>query len=94
MFSTADFTAPVDYYRENLKFFEEPENAYNLPYYAPGLYLLGEHDIYISKKTGPMQQEMYQNLEFKIVYGANHLVHQDDWVETNNLMRQFLSIHD
>jgi pimeloyl-ACP methyl ester carboxylesterase len=58
---------------------------------APGLYLLGEKDLYISKDSGPELQKLFKNLEFKIVPKADHFCQQDEPEEVNRLMREFLS---
>lgn len=83
-------TSPINYYRANFSFHKKvvhpkPEN------FAPGLYLVGERDLYISKDSGPRLQKQFKNLEFKIVDKANHFCQQDKPEEVNKLMRDFLS---
>lgn len=58
--------------------------------YAPGLFILGENDLYISKSTGPILQKQFEKLQFEVIEGANHFVQQDAPDKTNALMRKFL----
>lgn len=58
--------------------------------FAPGLYLLGENDLYISKATGPILQKQFENLQFEVVKDANHFLQQDAPEKTNALLRKFL----
>ncbi|XP_063709836.1 epoxide hydrolase 1-like [Culicoides brevitarsis] len=83
-------TGPINYYRANFSFNKE----FDIPKpdkFAPGLYLLGEHDLYISKGSGPLLQKEFKNLEFKVVAKANHFCQQDKPKEVNEMMREFLS---
>lgn len=57
----------------------------------PGLFALGENDIYISMKTGVEMQKKLKNLRFEIVKGANHFLHQDAADDVNKLMTIFLN---
>lgn len=83
-------TAPINYYRANFSFHKKVVQP-KPDTFAPGLYLLGESDLYISKETGPMLQKQFKNLEFKVVDKANHFCQQDKPEEVNKLMREFLS---
>lgn len=82
-------TYPINYYRANLKKLGNSKITKPTKF-APGLYLLGETDLYISKKSGPLLQKYYDNLDFKIVKNANHFAQQDQPEEVNRLMREFL----
>jgi len=82
-------TGPVNYYRANLSAFKVPKSS-KPKKCAPGLYILGENDLYISKKTGPMLQKQFENLQYEVVKGSNHFVQQDTPQKTNALLRKFL----
>lgn len=84
-------TPPINYYRANFtdSSMRAPKPPKDIPH-VPGLYLLGEKDLYISKATGPLLQERFNNLEFKIVQGAGHFVQQDKPDLVNEIMREFL----
>lgn len=83
-------TEPINYYRANLtaslKTVQPPANVRHVP----GLYLLGEHDAYISQKSGPLQKKELNNLEFLMVPKVCHFLQQADPVAVNSIMRQFL----
>lgn len=83
------FTPPINYYRANLRVFAGLPQP-KVEKYAPGLFLLGEKDMYISQKTGPQQQRRNANLRFECVRDANHFVQQDAPEAVNKLMREFL----
>ncbi|XP_058066517.1 epoxide hydrolase 4-like [Anopheles bellator] len=83
-------TYPINYYRQNLRFFAggpppKPKT------FAPGLYLLGEKDAYVSKETGPLLQRDFENLDFKIVPGVDHFLQQHNPELVNRYMREFLA---
>ncbi|XP_055628634.1 epoxide hydrolase 3-like [Toxorhynchites rutilus septentrionalis] len=83
-------TPPINYYRAN----RAPRSSSVCPpadvSSVPGLYLLGELDMYISKETGSMMQKQFEKLEFRIVPGADHFLQQHKPVLVNQLMREFL----
>lgn len=81
-------TPPLNYYRANLQF--NTKNRIKPSSFAPGLYLLGEHDMYISKDTGPILQKIYKNLDYQTVKDGNHFIQQDKYQEVNRIMREFL----
>lgn len=83
-------TAPINYYRKNLQFFGGDKAPSKIAKFAPGLYILGEHDLYIAPESGPMLQKYYENLRFETIAGANHFVQQDAPEQTNKLIREFL----
>ncbi|KAJ6639987.1 Epoxide hydrolase 4 [Pseudolycoriella hygida] len=82
-------TGPVNYYRANLSPFKKMKSSKPAAF-APGLYLLGEKDLYISKATGALLQDEFNNLDFEIVKDANHFLQQDAPQKTNALIRKFL----
>ncbi|KXJ82329.1 epoxide hydrolase 1 [Aedes albopictus] len=85
-------TPPINYYRAN--FTASAKRNVRPPKdipHVPGLYLLGENDLFISKATGPLLQKQFNNLEFKIVQGAGHFVQQDKPDLVNQIMREFLA---
>uniref|UniRef100_A0A182YBN1 Apyrase n=1 Tax=Anopheles stephensi TaxID=30069 RepID=A0A182YBN1_ANOST len=84
-------TYPINYYRENFRFFTRKLTPPKPSTYAPGLYLLGENDLYISKETGPLMQQEFENLEFRIVPGVDHFLQQHKPDVVNQYMREFLS---
>ncbi|XP_058835206.1 epoxide hydrolase 1-like [Topomyia yanbarensis] len=83
-------TEPLNYYRANMrsavKIHSPPAD---IPH-VPGLYLLGEKDIYISKESGPLMEKQFNNLEFKIVPGVDHFLQQHNPELVNSLIREFL----
>lgn len=83
-------TGPINYYRANFSFTKKVVHP-KPDTFAPGLYLVGERDLYISKETGPLLQKQFKNLELKVVDNANHFCQQDKPEEVNKLMREFLS---
>lgn len=83
-------TGPINYYRANFSFNKKVENP-KVESFSPGLYLLGENDLYISRETGPLLQKQFKNLDFQIVKKANHFCQQDKPQEVNEIMREFLS---
>lgn len=83
-------TPPINYYRANFATSKwTPKPAKDIQP-VPGLYLLGEEDLFISKKTGELLQKSFNNLEFKFVPGAGHFAQQDKPDLVNKLMREFL----
>lgn len=83
-------TGPLNYYRANFSFAKKVAQT-KPDTFSPGLYLVGDNDLYISKETGPLLQKQFKNLEFKVVDNANHFCQQDKPEEVNKLMREFLS---
>lgn len=82
-------TYPINYYRAAKFLFPDPP----LPrpsYFVPGLFMLGEKDRYISRKSGRMAKKLFDNLEFKLITGANHFSQQNCPDETNRLIKEFL----
>jgi hypothetical protein len=63
------FIGPLNYYRANTKFLNPDPPTKRPETFAKGLYMLGEHEKYISKKTGKVIQKYYDNLEFKVIKG-------------------------
>uniref|UniRef100_A0A182JK48 AB hydrolase-1 domain-containing protein n=1 Tax=Anopheles atroparvus TaxID=41427 RepID=A0A182JK48_ANOAO len=84
-------TYPINYYRDNFRFFSNALRPPKPKTFAPGLYLLGEKDLYISKETGPLMQREFDNLEFKIVPGVDHFLQQHNPELVNRYMREFLA---
>lgn len=83
-------TYPINYYRANFGTrVQSGRPPADVPH-APGLYLLGENDAYISKETGPLMQKEYNNLSFKIVPGVDHFLQQHNPTLVNRVMREFL----
>jgi len=85
-------TGPINYYRAlgglNILFPDKP-----LPKpskFVPGLFMLGEKDKYIMQSTGKSAKQYYDNLEFKVIHGANHFAQQHKPEETNRLIREFI----
>lgn len=83
-------TGPINYYRANAKFIFPDPPLERPTHFVPGLYMLGENDHFISQSTGKVLQTYYDNLEFKIVAGANHFSQQHKPEETNRIIREFL----
>ncbi|CRK96598.1 CLUMA_CG009929, isoform A [Clunio marinus] len=83
-------TGPINYYRASAKFLFPDQPLKRPEKFAPGLYMLGEGDKYISPDSGKMAKELYDNLDFKFIKGANHFAQQHKPDETNRLIREFL----
>lgn len=83
-------TFPINYYRANFGTRVQTSRPPTDIPHAPGLYLLGEKDAYISKETGPLMQKEFSNLSFKIVPGVDHFLQQDNPTLVNRTMREFL----
>lgn len=82
-------TYPINYYRAFRIL--NPDPRLPMPKNpAPGLFLLGEYDKYISRDTGKYAQKEIQKLEFKLIKGANHFAQQHKPQETNLMIREFL----
>lgn len=82
-------TAPINYYRAIRILYPDrklpkPKN------YSPGILLLGEYDRYISRETGKLAKIELDNLDFKLINGANHFCQQHKPDETNRMIREFL----
>lgn len=89
MFGRPDaLTAPLNYYRFN--FMRRCDKPIRPTEYKPGLFLLGQHEKYISLETGPLSEELYPNLRYRVVPNANHFAQQNTPSTVNSLMRQFL----
>ena len=85
-------TASINYYRANMKFLN-PDPSLERPLkFSRGLFLLGEKDYYISKDAASMMQKNFENLDFKVIEGANHFAQQNKPEETNRLIREFLRL--
>lgn len=83
------FTAPINYYRANLRSSLKSIRPPEIPH-VPGLYLLGEHDKYISQKTGPLQEKEFDNLKFLMVPEVDHFLQQHNPDKVNTIIREFL----
>lgn len=84
-------TGPINYYRANIV--NIVLGKYSLPRlekYAPGLYLHGERDLYVSDVFVQVLENMYPNLEGKLIPEASHFAQQDKPEAVNRLMREFL----
>lgn len=91
-FSQADaIRGPINYYRANARFFTKLPYVQRPTNFAKGLYVLGEKDIYISKRSGKLLQKYYDNLEFKIMKNTQHFLQQENPEETNEFIRDFLN---
>lgn len=84
-----DFTYPINYYRNTLTprrpFKKMTDDG------APGLYLLGDGEKFISKETLPKAQKLFKNLEVGIIPNANHFAQEVNPVETNRIIREFFN---
>ena len=82
-------TAPINYYRAIKILY--PDAALSRPKKcAPGLFLLGEYDKYISREIGKLAIKEIDNLDFKLILGANHFAQQHKPDQTNLMIREFL----
>lgn len=82
-------TGPINYYRAARVLY--PDAPLQRPKKcAPGLFLLGEHDKYVSRETGNLAKAEIDNLDFKLIPGANHFAQQHKPDQTNLMIREFL----
>lgn len=84
------FTGPINYYRAAVNFLSPDPKVPRPSTFVPGLFMLGENDKYISRDSGKLSQKRYDNLDFKIIKGANHFAQQHAPEETNRLIREFI----
>jgi epoxide hydrolase 4 len=83
-------TGPINYYRASIGLILT-EKPFNRPTsFAPGLFLLGDDDKYISQDSGAATQKYYENLEYKVVEGAKHFAQQCEPEKINRLIRDFI----
>ena len=82
-------TPPINYYRA-IRILNPDEPLPRPSHFVPGLFLLGEYDKYIARATGKLAKEEFDNLEFKLIKGANHFAQQHKPEETNRILREFL----
>lgn len=66
-------TGPINYYRAGAKFLFPDPPLPRPTTFAPGLFMLGEGDKYISRDSGKMAQKCYDNLDFKLIKGKINL---------------------
>lgn len=84
------FTGPINYYRAAAKFLVLDTPIKRPSMFPPGLLLLGEGDKYISRACGKLTKKLYDNLQFKLIRGANHFAQQHAPDETNRMIREFI----
>lgn len=83
-------TAGINYYRANEATYI-PSPPPSTKEFAPGFYILGDKDAYISKMSGLLLQRVYPKLKYEVVLRANHFVQQDDPVTLNKYIRRFVN---
>lgn len=83
-------TSPINYYRANVNILTPDTYVKRPDKFAPGLLLLGEHDIYIHRKIEVMMKKRYDNMEFQFIKNANHFAQQHQPQETNRIIQEFL----
>lgn len=88
-------TAGLNYYRANLGALLTGVSSDGLDG-TDGMYILGEHDKYVSKVTLELTAQDYPKVRVVSVPGANHFPHENNPKATNDLLRAFLgtSPHD
>ena len=82
-------TSGLNYYRAALRILFADSLPRPLSF-APGLFLLGERDIFISQQCGINAQKKYDNLDFQIIHGADHFAIQSSPDKTNQIIREFI----
>lgn len=85
-------TPPLNYYR-NIKRNSRTKSMKHIKSFAPGLYMIGELDKYISIDTAPPTIEMYKNLQFAQIKGSNHFAQQDTPDQVNEIIDDFLNFN-
>lgn len=83
-------TGPINYYRAAAKFLFPDPPLPRPSSYVPGLFMIGEGDKYVSRDCGKLAQRRFEQLDFKLIKGANHFAQQHAPEETNRLIREFL----
>lgn len=81
------FTNPLNYYRANFLRNFEIERRKNIP---RGLMILGEKDAFISRTTCSLIQDNYKDFQVEILKGGRHFIQQENYVEVNEILRNFL----
>lgn len=90
-FSQKDaFKGPLNYYRANSNYLFPGPPVQRPKNFSKGIYILGEHEKYISRKSGKLMAQEYENLEFKIVENAGHFVHTDAPEVLNSIVKKLL----
>ena len=84
-------TSPINYYRANVYILSSDSRVERPEKFAPGLLLLGEHDIYINRKVENLMMKHYDNMQFKFIKNANHFAQQHQPEETNRIIQKFLN---
>ena len=83
-------TPPLNYYKAAVRqpLLRPPPNKLEIE--VRGLLIFGELDAYLVLDNVKVAQDFVNNLEGRIVKGANHFVQQDDPDTVNRYMREFL----
>ncbi|KAL9702645.1 hypothetical protein quinque_006163 [Culex quinquefasciatus] len=85
-------TRAIDYYRENLSFLRKEQPLPRLETHCPGLYLIAEHDQFISLRSGRVMERSLPNLWYRIVPGTGHYMQQESHRLVNKMIRDFLDL--
>ncbi|KAL1401314.1 hypothetical protein pipiens_006710 [Culex pipiens pipiens] len=85
-------TRAIDYYRENLSFLRKEQPLPRLENHSPGLYLIAEHDQFISLRSGRVMERSLPNLWYRIVPGTGHYMQQESHRLVNKMIRDFLDL--
>lgn len=83
-------TYAINYYRANINIFAPDTYVKRPDKFAPGLLLLGEHDVYVHRKMETLMMKHYDNMQFQFIKNANHFAQQHQPEETNRIIHEFL----
>lgn len=85
-------SAGINYYRSNFSLRGAPEPSTTDAHLdgSNGMFVLGEFERYMSKKSLSEMAEKYPKIRVEVVPGASHFLQQDAPKATNDLLRDFL----
>lgn len=86
------FTGGIDYYRGNFSSGQTDDGDQSSRKIdgSNGMFVLGEGDKYISRKSLKLASKIYPKMRIETVAKANHFLQHHSAEATNNLIRDFL----
>ncbi|XP_065090943.1 epoxide hydrolase 3-like [Ochlerotatus camptorhynchus] len=90
--SARALTRAIDYYRENFSFLQKEEKLPVIERYCPGLYLMAEHDQFISMHSGQLLMKSIPHLRCRVIPASGHYIQQEDPQLVNKMIRDFLDL--
>lgn len=87
------FTCAIDYYRANFSRSDDDqvsENTQRKIDGSNGMFVLGEREKFISRKSLKLATKIYPKMRVEVVPKASHFLQHHSATATNNLIRDFL----